>query len=141
VKVFFRQLTVVKIDASFSYIVCFDETFKFTAREDEVSLGVYWFFRRNGMESGLPLAAAAAAMQLHVPLLILLPCITADFRTASSVSVRLKNNKPLWHFPQHRSCVDFLSGLTNSSSVQTSFVFPQNKRSLQPCFFFHETQM
>ena len=36
-KVFFRQLTVVKIDASFSYIVCFGETFKFTAREDEVS--------------------------------------------------------------------------------------------------------
>ena len=54
----FRQLTVVKIDASFSYIVCFGETFKFTAREDEVSLGVYWFFRRNGMESGLPQAVA-----------------------------------------------------------------------------------
>ena len=52
-------------DASFSYVF---GTFKFTftAREDEVSFGVYWFFRRNGMESGLPLAVAAA-MELHVP--------------------------------------------------------------------------
>jgi len=31
----------------------FDETFKFTAREDEVSFGVYWFFRRHGMEWNL----------------------------------------------------------------------------------------
>jgi len=70
ITVFFRQLTVVKIDASFFlYMFGFDETFKFTAREDEVSFGVYWFFRRNGMESDLPLAAAAA-MELHVPLLI-----------------------------------------------------------------------
>jgi len=53
VKVFFRQLTVVKIDASFSYIVFFDETFKFTAREDEVSLGVYWFFRNQKEWNGI----------------------------------------------------------------------------------------
>ena len=56
----------------------------------------------------------------------------------------IKNNKLLWHFPQHRNCVDFLSGLT-SAFVQTSFVFPQKKRlinhilllykrSLQPFF-------
>jgi len=49
------------------------------------------------MKSGLPLTVAAA-MQLHVPLLILLPCITADFRTASSVSGRLRNNKPFGTF-------------------------------------------
>lgn len=54
ITVFFRQLTVVKIDASFFlYMFGFDETFKFTAREDEVSFGVYWFFRRHGMEWNL----------------------------------------------------------------------------------------
>ena len=49
-KVFFQQL-IVKIDASFSYIVCFEETFKFTAREDEVSFGVYG--SSEGMEWNL----------------------------------------------------------------------------------------
>jgi hypothetical protein len=91
---------------SFSYVF---ETLKFafTAREDEVSFGVYWlFFRRNGMESGLPLAAAA--MQLHGPLLILLPLHQhhSGFQD-SQWCVReaagcLKNNKLLWHFPQYK---------------------------------------